>query len=234
MTRLFSLLHQDTRLQLRYGFYYAAAFVTLVWIVILRQLPADLLPIAVPFVILVDLGIIGFFFIAGMVLFEKQERTLAALVVSPLRFWEYLTAKLTTLTVLALLVSLTVTIATHGLAVTMPMLVLGVVFTSLFTMLVGFVAVARYDSISSFIMPSQLYLLPFYLPLIPFVGWWEHPLFYLIPTQGSILLLEAAFTPIAVWQVAYAVGYQLLWIAGLGWLASRAFHRHIVAREGGA
>ena len=42
-------------------------------------------------------AIIGFFFIAGTVFFEKQERTLGAVISTPLRFWEYLSAKLTLL-----------------------------------------------------------------------------------------------------------------------------------------
>ena len=51
--------------------------------------------VAEPYILLGDTCIIGFFFIAGTVFFEKQERTLSAIVSTPLRFSEYLAAKLT-------------------------------------------------------------------------------------------------------------------------------------------
>jgi fluoroquinolone transport system permease protein len=234
MTRMLTLLHQDTRLQQRHGFYYAAVFVALVWIALLWSLPASLLPIAVPFIIFTDLGIVGFYFMAGTILMEKEENTLAALVVTPMRFGEYLAAKLVTLTLLAVVLSLLVAVATYGTGFNWLMLAGGGISTSLLTLLVGFISVAPYHSISSYIMPSQLYLLPLSVPLLPFFGVWEHPLFYVFPTHGSLLMLRAAFEPIAAWQVAYALSYQLLWVVALAWLAYRAFNRHIVARKGGA
>jgi fluoroquinolone transport system permease protein len=224
----------DFRLQGRYGFFYAAAFVTLVWLVLLRLFPAAYLDLALPFIIFTDLGVVGFYFIAGMVLFEKGERTLAALIVTPLRFGEYLFAKLATLTLLAVIISLVVVGLSYGIGFNPVLLLLGTILTSLIALLVGFISVAPYSTISAYLMPSQLYFLPFNLPLIAYVGWWEHPIFYLIPTHGSLLLLRGAFEPLAAWQLAYAIIYQVVWIAVLAWVARRMFDRYIMAREGGS
>jgi fluoroquinolone transport system permease protein len=213
--------------------FYAAAFVTLVWVVILRLFSAEMLGVALPFIIFADLGIVGVYFMAGMVLFEKGEQTLEALVVTPLRFREYLTAKLATLTLLALVISLVVVITTYGLGFNMLWLVLGTALTSLIALLVGFISVARYQAISAYLLPSQLYFLPLNLPIIDYFGWWEHPIFYLIPTQGSLLLLRGAFEPLAAWQIIYAIGYQVLWVGLLAWVARRMFDRYIVGRQGG-
>jgi fluoroquinolone transport system permease protein len=233
MNRVFSATLLDLRLQQRYGFFYAAAFVTLVWVVVLRLVPAEMLGVALPFIIFADLGIVGVYFIAGMVLFEKGEQTLEALVVTPLRFREYLSARLATLTLLALVISLIVVLATYGLGFNLLWLVLGVVLTSLISLLVGFISVAPYRAISAYLLPSQLYFLPLNLPIIDYFGWWEHPIFYLVPTQGSLLLLRGAFEPLAAWQVGYAIGYQVLWIGLLAWVARRMFDRYIVGRQGG-
>lgn len=230
MSRLIATLRLDVRLQHRYGFYYAAAFLTLVWVVLLRPFSRDVLDIAVPFVIFVDLGVVGFYFMAGTVLFEKEERTLSALVVSPLRFWEYLASKLATLTLLALVISLIVALASYGPRFNLLALATGIVLMSLLTLLVGFISVAPFDSISRYILPSQFYFLALYVPLIHFSGWWESPLFYLVPTQGTLLLLRGAFQPIAAWQVLYAILYQAAWVGGLLLLAHRAFERHMRAR----
>ncbi len=233
MSRLLSIVRLDLRLQLRYGFDYAAAFSALVWIAALGLLPDETLDVAVPFIIFTDLAVVGFYFIAGSVLFEKGERTLYAMVVSPLRFWEYLTSKLGTLTVLAIAVSLVVTAARYGLGFNLPLLALGVTLTSAMLLLVGFISVARFDTISEYLIPSQVYLLPFALPLLDFFGWWHSPILYLIPTQGSLLLLRGAFVPIEAWQVAYAIVYQVVWVLILYRVAGRAFDRYIVARQGG-
>lgn len=233
MNRVLSATLLDLRLQRRYGFLYAAAFITLIWIVLVRLFPADLLDLALPFIIFVDLGVVGFYFIAGMVLFEKGEHTLEALVVTPLRFGEYLAARLATLTLLALVMSLVVVVSVYGFGFNIIWLLLGTVFTSLIGLLVGFISVAPYRTISAYLLPSQLYFLPFNLPIIDYLGWWEHPVFYLIPTQGSLLLLRGAFEPLAAWQVVYAIGYQVLWIGLLVWVAHWMFNRYIVARQGG-
>lgn len=145
MSRLLTTMRMEVCLQQRYGLLYAAAFVTLVWVGLLLQLPHAALSWAVPFVIFVDLGIVGFYFIAAMVLFAQDEQTLSALVVTPLRFWEYLTAKVTTLTALALVVSSIVVVATYGIALNWAMLIAGVVLTSLIALLVGFISVAPFD-----------------------------------------------------------------------------------------
>jgi fluoroquinolone transport system permease protein len=233
MSRLLPTLQMDLRLQQRYGFYYAGAFVALVWIVILRQLPAWTLPLAVPFLIFVDLGVVGFYFIAGTVLFEKAEATLFALVITPLCFWEYLAAKLATLTLLALVLTVVVVVPTYGVALNWFFLLLGVTLTSLLVLLVGFISVAPYTSISEYLLPSQLYFLVINLPLAFYFDWLTSPVFYLIPTQGSLLLLRAAFEPIEIWQILYAIFYQLLWIGVLVWWARQAFDQHIVVRKGG-
>lgn len=233
MNRVIATTRLDLRLQWRYGFFYAAAFITLVWIVLLGLFPRSLLNVAVPFIIFADLGVIGFFFIAGMVLFEKSEQTLDALIVTPLRFGEYLFGKLATLTLMALVISLAVVVGVYGFGFNLPLLALGVILTSLLALLVGFISVAPYTSISAYLLPSQLLYLPLNLPLIHYFGWWEHPLFYLIPTHGSLILLRAAFDPVPLWQLGYAIAYQVLWMGVLVWVARWAFNRYIVAREGG-
>jgi fluoroquinolone transport system permease protein len=103
------------------------------------------------------------------------------------------------------------------------------------SLLVGFITVSPFDSISSYIIPSGIPLLVMGLPLIHFLGLSESPLLYLIPTQGSMLLLGAAFetASLAAWQILYAVLYQLLWICGLILLAYRTFDRYIVSSKGG-
>lgn len=234
MSRFFSTVRLDLLQQYRYGFYYAAGVVTLLWIVLLRSLPDGVKEVAVTFVVFTDLAAVGYVFIAGTVLFEKGEKTLFALLSTPLRFREYLASKLATLTALAIVMSLVVIAAGYGFGFNAGLLILGVCFTSLISLLVGFIFVAPFDSISEYLIPGQLPALVLVAPLAHFFGILQSPIFYMIPTQGSLLLLGDTFgiTQPSAWQMAYAVLYQLLWVAGLALLARRVFYRYVVARGG--
>ena len=234
MSRFASTVRLDLLLQKRYGFFYAGAFVTVVWVALLLTLPDSLLDLAVPLIVFTDLAVVGFYFIAGTVLFEKGEATLFALISTPLRFREYLVSKLLTLTALALVMSSIVAFAGYGLGFNLVWFTLGVAFASVISALLGFITVAPFDSISSYLVPSSLVLTPLGLPVFHFLGLWENLIFYLLPTQGALLLLGGAFVPasLSTWQIIYSLIYGSLWIVGLTFLAYRAFDRHIVARKG--
>lgn len=229
MSRFSSALRLNLRLQLRYGFYYAAVFVVVLWVGLLIPLPDPILVVATPLVVFAELAVIGYYFIAGMVLFEKNERTLSALVSTPLRFSEYLGSKLATFTLLATAASLVVVLAGYGADFNVAFLIPGVVLTALISLLLGFISVLPFDSITRYLIPSQLPLMLMSLPLIPFLDIWQSPLFYLIPTHGALLLLGGAFgTTPAVWQLLYAVFYGLLWVCALYLAAHTTFIRHVV------
>jgi fluoroquinolone transport system permease protein len=102
------------------------------------------------------------------------------------------------------------------------------------SLLLGFIVVSPFDSVSSYLIPGQVSALILVSPLVRFFGLWESPIFYLTPTHGALLLLGGAFetAQLSVWELSYAVLYQLLWVGGLALLTRRAFDRYIVARKG--
>ncbi len=230
MSRLLSTVRLDLLLQVRYGFYYAAAFVTLLWIALLYPLPTSTLGLATPLVVFAELAVIGYYFIAGMVLFEKGERTLSAIVSTPLRFGEYLGSKLATLTVMATSVSLILVLAAYGTGFDIALLLLGVILTSLISILAGFISVSPFDQITRYLIPSQLPLALMSVPLIPFLDIWQSPVFYLFPTHGPLLLLGGAFgtNPLTAWQLLYSVSYGLLWTCILTFAARKMFTHYVV------
>ena len=222
----------DLRLQWRYGFYYAGAFVTVVWIVLLRLLPPWTLVTAAPFVIFSDLAVVGYYFIAALALYEKGEATLFALVVTPLRFWEYLAARVTALTLLSLAMVAALA-AAAGAGFNPLLLLLSAALTAVIAALAGFIAVAPFTSISSYLLPSGLPLVILGLPLLPFFGVWQSPLFFLLPTYGPLLLLGGAFAAVEPGAVLAGVLGGALWVGLLAWGARRAFDRFIITRTGG-
>lgn len=232
-SRFGSMLGWDVRLQVKYGFYAVYAVVVTLFALGLRQLGPDLRPTALTLVVFSDPAFLGFYFVAALVLFEKREGVVDALTLSPLRPAEYLAAKALSLTALAVVAALIITVASVGLAFDLGYFLLGVVLTSLLFVLFGFVAVARFDTLNAYFMSSVVYLTPTVFPLLDLFGIVESPLFYLIPTQASLVLLGAAFgvAAPATWELAYAVGYLLV-CTGVAFVAARrAFERYIVRGE---
>ncbi|MBB5168524.1 hypothetical protein HNP02_008540 [Mycobacterium sp. AZCC_0083] len=72
-------------------------------------------------------------------------------------------------------------------------------------------------------------------PVLHYSGLWPNPVLYLVPTQGPLLLLGAAFDQVILtpWQAVYAVAYPAVCVAGLCWAAKVMFVRYVIAKSGG-
>jgi fluoroquinolone transport system permease protein len=228
-----TMLRWDVDLQIRYGFYAVYAVVTVLFSAGLLLVPPGVRTDLLVLVLFGDPGFLGFYFVGALVLFEKNEGVLDALVTSPLSIRAYLTAKVVSLSAIALAGASVVTLVVHGTDFDLLWFLLGLGLTAGLFVLVGFAAVARFDSLNAYFLTAILYLLPLSLPLLDHLDIVSHPLFYLLPTQASLVLLGAAFEPTPTWELAYGVGY-LLTASAVAWvLARRRFVRHVVRGEGG-
>ncbi len=182
------------------------------------------------------LGAIGsttFMFVAGMILLEKSERTVDALVVTPLPVTTYLTSKVVTLTGFAAIESLIVLVVAHGLAqVRLVPLLLGITFLGVMYTLAGIAQVASQASVTDFLVPGGIVALTILqIPFLDAFGFWSHPALYVIPTQATVVLMKGAFAGMEPWQWFYGIGYSLVSIVGASWLARRRFQRHMVEKN---
>jgi fluoroquinolone transport system permease protein len=234
MMRLVSALRLELTLQVRQRFLHAGIFSGLIWLAVLLPMPASLRPVAEPYVLVGDISIIGFFFIGGVVFFEKQERTIGAIISSPLRFWEYLAAKLIVLVMVSLFVALVVPTIAHGFAYHVVPLVVGVVLGTLVMLLVGFISSLPFASVTDWFLAATIPLAVLSLPILYYSGVWPNPVLYLIPSQGPLLLLGSAFDQVtlAPWQVIYSVLYPVVCLVGLCWAAKALFGRYVIERSG--
>lgn len=228
MSRLSTALRWDMTLQARHGFYAVYLVITTIYVVVLRQLPPTSLPSVLTIMIYYDPAFLGFFFIGGIVLLEKSERTLDGLVVTPLRIGEYIAAKTISLTLLALVPSMLLAWLSGTATVAYGLLIIGVTLTSILFVLLGFVAVARCSTLNQYLLSAVVYFTLLNLPLVSFLGLFDTPLFYLFPAHASLLLIGGAFAPVASWQLLYGALYLVLWSLIAYRLSRRAFYRHIV------
>ncbi|MCV7191966.1 fluoroquinolone export ABC transporter permease subunit [Mycolicibacterium brumae] len=235
MTRLATALRLELTLQYRQKFLHAGVFSGLIWLAVLLPMPAGLRPVVEPYVLAGDIAIIGFFFVGASVFFERQERTLSAVISTPLRFWEYLSAKLLVLLSISLFVALVVATVADGFTYQPAPLIGGVVLGTLLMLVVGFITSLPFGSVTDWFLaatiPLALMLVP---PLIYYSGLWPNPALYIVPTQGPILLLGAAFDQLTLsaGQAIYAVAYPLLSLTVLSVAAKAMFNHYVIERSG--
>lgn len=232
MTRFFSIANWDFRLQFRQGIFYAAVFVTVLWIILLRQLPDTGMRYLLPAAVYIELSVFGFYFMAGILYLEKGDGVLEALVITPLTTGEYLLSKVATLTLVAVVMSVAVLLGVQATGVDWLIYVVSVMANSWMLIMIGFIIAARYDAINEFLIPSILFMIPAQFPLLDYFDIWRSWLTYIILTQPTMLLMKATFEPLAPWQYVYAFAYVLITNIVVTWWANRTFKHFIIRKEG--
>ena len=232
MISLVSTVTKDVRLQVRYGFYFAIVFVAIIYIAIIKQLPPASRGTILPLLLLSNLTITAYFFVAGLILFEKGEGTLEALVVTPLPPAAYLTAKIISLSILALVENLLIAGITTWFDFNLPMLATGLILNAAIMVLMGFIVVVRFDSINEFIIPGALLMTIFSVPLIDYLGLFQHWLFYLHPVTAPLKLMGVAFTGNGEVGIWLGVISSLIWIGLLFNWARRDFRQFVILGRG--
>jgi len=170
---LVAALRWDVVLQARNGFYWASAFVVLIVGGLLLAVPQAARAndaVWVPAILAVNLQITTFFFVAGLMLLERDEGTLTALSVSPLTPAGYFAMRTVSLTILAAVETIAlILIAFHPgrswLLLLTGTMALGVIYTGL-----GAAIATRCASINAFLLPASLVVTLLLLPLLVHVG----------------------------------------------------------------
>jgi len=235
MNNLKTMLRWEFLLLYRYKIIHIAFLSILLYIVSMKITPSDVIPESdmLPMLLFFDPAIIGIMFVGVLVLFEKSENTLSSLVVTPMKVWEYLSSKIISLTILATVSALIfVILATSSFDFNYLYLFVGIILTSVFLILVGFLMVARLHSINEYLLMMMLAFVGLTLPpLLHINGLYENVLFYLWPTQASFILFNGVFESIELWEAIYAIVYLLVWIVICFIIAKKAFYKHIVEKR---
>jgi len=223
--RLAAALSNDVRLQLRYGLYSVSVLMVVIWgglILPLRGVLAT--PALLPALVLVNLIVTSFYFMAALVLFEKGEGVLAALVVTPMRSGEYLVSKALSLTVLATAETLLIAAVLFRQDVQWLRIIVGSLLLGFLYACAGFVMVVRYASINQFLMPSSVAVTLLLLPLLSHFGfvaeWVAEWLMAIHPAEPAMRWMRGGGV--------FALGGALFWCAAGLLLARRELQRFVV------
>jgi len=185
-----------------------------------------------------DPALIGIMFVGALVLFEKSENVLQALVITPMKTDDYLLSKIISLTILSIISAILFMVLMmifNDTSFNIFYLALSIILTSVMLILIGFVLVSWVNSINGYLLGMVIGFIGLtFPPLLQLFNIIENPVFYIWPTQASFILFDGVFNAanLGIWEIIYGIGYQLFWIVLLYYFARKAFYKHIVLKGG--
>lgn len=230
--RPMSTLLNDIRFQWRHGLYWVYMLVCFLYLLLIHFIPADHKETVTMLLTFSDPSALGLILAGGIVLLEKDQGIHDSLFVTPLRLFEYLLAKAMSLSVLSLAAAWVIHIFSLGVPMAPIRFSLGVLFTSVFFSLLSIGIVARSRSINGFILLSQLYSLPFVIPLLGFFGIGNQEMYFMFPTEGSLVMLKSSCEYVSIGETVYAVVILVLANVGVFYWAYVSFQQRILLKIG--
>ncbi|HSJ68378.1 MAG TPA: ABC transporter permease [Anditalea sp.] len=216
MKQLALLLKHDFILLHRNKIISISIFLTAVYVLLFKALSSfGQIEKFLVLIIFNDPALLGFLFIGVMVLFEKNENTMEALAVTPMKLSHYIISKSFALTTISICCCSAMVIAAYGLNINWVHFISAATLTTLIFSFLGFGVVAGESSFNDYILKAIGVIL---LLSVPFLGYFEIVLidwFILFPSYPGILLFDFAFNDtIAPIDILKAYGFAILWGVG--------------------
>jgi len=233
MTKLSKVVIYDLLFQFRHGFYFAYLFVSIIYIMLLKLLPEHVVELSSILIVFSDPSFLGFFFIGGILLLERNQGVHAPLFVTPFQVRHYLWGKAVSLSVLSVMSSFFILFFIHGIKVNVIPLLFGIILLSfIFTFLGMFLAV-RVQTVNQFLFASPLFVILLFLPVVFFV-YKEIP-FWLawLPSYSGLIVISSGFTPVSFSNILFSFLTLGSWVGISYIMAHQAFQKHVVKKIGG-
>jgi len=216
--RIKNLFLGDVKFQIKYGFYFVYAALSILYIFLLHALPESVRETAAVIMILTDPATMGLFFIGAIILLEKSQCVLNSLAVSPIKAEEFILSKVLSLSIISTLVGVIIALAAN--MKNMGYVALGTFLgTAIFT-LAGLIIAGRISTLNRFIIltvPIEI------IGLMP-------PLFYLFGVRPAWMHLHPGCA-----MIDYFIGNSkneiqnllvlIIWISVLYFLSYRAIRK---------
>jgi fluoroquinolone transport system permease protein len=204
---------------------------TILYIGMLKFVPADYLDVVTIAVVFSDPSFLGAFFVGGIVLLEKSQGVYDSFFVTPLSVAEFLASKVLSLSFISLLSSGTILLFVYSSFEAVPF-VAGVLLSSIVFTLIGILLAVRVNTVNQFLLTSPLVLTVFFVPVAGLFEWWDSMLFKWLPSYTGLLLMKGTFHELKIEEFILAIIILLLWIVGLYFWAKHDFHKYILAKAG--
>lgn len=210
MKRVASAFITDMRFQWKQGFFIIYLIVSFFYLLILSQLPNFILDYALPIIVFSDPSVLGLFFIGGMVLLEKEQGVLQMLVVTPLTIKEYVLSKVLALTLVALMAGILITAVSAYNPVDYFTLVLGIILTSVFFTLLGFIISTKAKSLNAFFLHMMPWTALLMVPCVFYVIYPHLTALLIVPSVSGLNLVLGAIGGQPLSETIFSVSYLIV------------------------
>jgi len=205
--RMKSMIFSDIRFQFRYGFYAIYGILTLVYIGLLYALPAAWRGDAALLMIFTDPAAMGLFFMGAIVLFEKSERVLNSIAVSPVTPAEYVLSKLVSIGAIATLVAVVIG-AAAGVIRNIGLFVFSVFVCSCLFSALSLIVACKIKTLNQFFLAVVPIEVLTTVPAVLWMFWFPSNVWLLHPGVGMLMLCTGrghaalAMLSLLVWTAA--------------------------------
>ncbi len=183
--RLFMATAHDIRYQAKYGFYFLYAFITVLYCALLHFLPDQHKAIGASLILLTDPATLGFFFVGGIWLLEKDEGIHRFYGISPLKPIEYILAKGLSLAMISTLSAFFIVRFSHPGSADYPLLLSSIFVGSCIFTLLGLAMATYANSVNSYMVKGVPVGMILILPPLLVAFQISHPVLEIMP--GTIL-----------------------------------------------
>lgn len=234
MKKRLKILIWNFRYIVKYKIVYALLFVVLVWSGVINTVGKSSRETMIPFVLFIDLAIIGFYFIGAIILLEKSERTVFAVVCTPLKKSEFLNSKIIAFTILSVVCSFLMVVISKGdCKINYLLLLVGIILCSVNYSIFGLIAIVQYDSLTEYLVPSWAYLFVTQLPLLNFFHVIPKHTFLsvlldLLPTAAPLNIMKMSFGNLSVSKVIFSFITYGVWNVILYRIMIKRFDKYII------
>ncbi|MDP3398794.1 MAG: hypothetical protein Q8S23_06570 [Bacteroidales bacterium] len=191
--RLLSAIWSDIKFQAKQGFYLVYLIITIMYLILLSMLPPNVLTIALPLVVFSDPSVLGLFFIGGIILLEKSQGVMMAIVVTPLKTEEYVLSKAISLALVSVFAAITITALSPIDNVNWFLLIISTILTAGLFTLSGIMINAGCNNVNQYMVKTIPYMLLFTLPCFSLLGFEYSYLFTVVPSVAALRLLLGAY-----------------------------------------
>lgn len=220
-----ALLAGDIRFQFKYGFYFIYLFFTILYISLLYALPIVWREKAAILMIFTDPASMGLYFMGAILLFEKSERVLNSIAVSPVKTIEYVASKLLSIALISVAVGLIIGIG-GGVIANPAFFIIGVFLGSCLFSSIGLIVAANIASLNQFVVASIPAEVLINLPAIAWLFGWKPGWLILHPGVCIIELCQSGD------RALLAVVILMIWTILFVLLANRMMEKSIRALGG--
>lgn len=207
MKRLLALTLADIRFQFRYGFYTLYLFVSVLYTVVILFLPPAWRETARLLCVFSDPAALGLFFMGAIMLFEKGEKVLSSIAVSPVHTSEYVLAKVFSIGFVSLLSGILIMVESGG-SIHLYFAIGVFLASSLFTLL-GITFAARINTINQFLIVTVPCEIIVFTPVIFYIFGFS-PTYLLFHPGVLVIQLLRPNSPI---NPLLATALLFVWIA---------------------